>query len=222
LISAPAPADAGHARNVGVQAARAELLAFCDADDRVRPDWLAELVEGLGRYAIVGGVLDHSRVNQPLLASFYGEPVDEVRWGFLPSAGTANLAIRRVLFDALGGFRTDFAGGYEDYDLCWRAQLQGEELGWAHGAVVDRLLKASTAPEMFGLWLRRGLGNALLYKRFKAAGMPRPSMRDVVWDVAMIMRGLPFGGRRRLLAARLAGLHLGRLRGSVRHRVAYV
>ena len=35
---------AAHARNAGAAAATAPQLAFCDADDRVEPDWLGEIV----------------------------------------------------------------------------------------------------------------------------------------------------------------------------------
>ena len=35
------------ARNAGVEVARGELLAFCDADDVVRPDWLAHCAAAL-------------------------------------------------------------------------------------------------------------------------------------------------------------------------------
>src|SRR4051794_20497634 len=52
------------ARNVGVNAANGDLLAFCDADDQVAPGWLEALVETARGADLVGGRLDEETLNQ--------------------------------------------------------------------------------------------------------------------------------------------------------------
>ena len=57
--------------------------------------------------------------------------------GFLPAGLGANLAVRRVPFDEVGGFDEQFVPG-EDIDLCWRLQLRGFTFAEARGAVVAK------------------------------------------------------------------------------------
>ena len=56
-------------------------------------------------------------------------------FGFLPGAGSANLAVRRHAFEALGGFAEDLMTG-EDFDLSWRSQLSGHRFVVNADAVV--------------------------------------------------------------------------------------
>ena len=46
-----APKGGAAAKNLGVEAAKAELIAFCDADDVVRPGWLGAI-----RNALAGAI----------------------------------------------------------------------------------------------------------------------------------------------------------------------
>jgi glycosyltransferase involved in cell wall biosynthesis len=50
----------GHSapRNAGANAARGELLAYCDADDVVAPGWLQAMAEAACHYDLIGGWLD--------------------------------------------------------------------------------------------------------------------------------------------------------------------
>lgn len=129
----------GGARNAGVEVAAGSLLAFCDADDVVAPGWLAALVDAGRQHPLVGGRLDHTALNdrrragrRPALAAD-GLPVALGRW---PYALGANLAVRRDLLAALGGFRPGPGGG-SDVDLCVRAQLaHGVAPAWTPAAVV--------------------------------------------------------------------------------------
>ena len=47
VVQATGVAECGYAKNVGAVAAAGELLAFCDADDEVRPDWLRVLARNV-------------------------------------------------------------------------------------------------------------------------------------------------------------------------------
>ena len=58
LIEANEMASAAYARNVGVSAASGQRLLFCDADDVVRPGWVAGMSAALEDASLVGGRLE--------------------------------------------------------------------------------------------------------------------------------------------------------------------
>jgi glycosyltransferase involved in cell wall biosynthesis len=97
----------GDACNLGVSAARGELLAFQDSDDRWAPDKLAAQVEILAARPEVDYVITHMR--------FFMEPGLPYPPGFRPSMLEADhvaplpiaLMIRRSSFDRVGPLRTD-------------------------------------------------------------------------------------------------------------------
>lgn len=137
LLDASARRGPGAARNVGARAARAPLLAFCDADDVVGEDWLASMVETLGAETFVTG-----RSRRPEFNSRPGDP-HSFDWGiyrvpffpYLPAAGAGNMGVHRTAFLAVGGFDEGLSAG-EDLDLCWRMQLAGHRLVEDPRAVV--------------------------------------------------------------------------------------
>jgi GT2 family glycosyltransferase len=127
---------AAHARNVGASDAGAPLLAFCDADDEVKPGWLEALVQGLEANDAVCG-----RMNE--LA-----PPRQVSWrppatpGRLPTflgvpyVLSGNLGITRRAFVAVGGFDETLTR-CEDIALGWTLLHRGYTIGFVEEAVVD-------------------------------------------------------------------------------------
>jgi glycosyltransferase involved in cell wall biosynthesis len=115
LVRSAEPLLAGPARNLGVAATTAPLLAFIDADCVAEPDWLARAHAALsnGTDAVGGPVRDvfpwHPIAVADNLLQFYelmpGRPAGPV--SYLPAC---NLAVRREVFDALGGFSATVAG----------------------------------------------------------------------------------------------------------------
>lgn len=214
LVEAGGRADSGYARNAAVQVAEGELLTFCDADDEVRPDWLRIMVEALRRSPVVIGELDHRRLNPaPLAAAYERDENGGSWWGFLPAGASANLGVRRAAFEQAGGFPHGYQRG-NDAAFCWRAQLAGHQLIVEPHAIVDRRLRALSWWQVFRLHVRDGIGVAHLYRDFRAAGMPRSALRDVVYDWISIPALVMTGQRYR--AARVAGRRVGRMIGSVR------
>jgi GT2 family glycosyltransferase len=121
----------GPARNHGVALSRASLIAFTDADCIPEPDWLAQIVERFRAEPEIGILGGEVRVfaADPLRPTST-EAFDMV-YGFRQArqiakqnfAATANLAVRRKVFEAIG----PFAGISVAEDMEWgqRAARKG-------------------------------------------------------------------------------------------------
>lgn len=131
------------ARNTGVAATTADIVAFTDADCVPDPRWLAELVGALEREPsldVAGGPIEAQRIETPAERwSAERRVLDQERsWAdptFLPFLATANVAWRRSALERIGGFDAELASG-GDVDACWRLQRIGGRLGFAPAAVV--------------------------------------------------------------------------------------
>ncbi|MFV0260112.1 MAG: glycosyltransferase [Acidimicrobiales bacterium] len=130
------PGAAG-ARNGGVPAARADVLAFCDADDLADPGWLDALVAGLDGYDAVTGHVDETTL-APAHQSAWRPPATP---GALPRFHgheyilSGNLAVRRVAFEAVSGFDTDLTR-CEDIAFGWSLVRAGYRIGFVPEAVI--------------------------------------------------------------------------------------
>jgi GT2 family glycosyltransferase len=115
------------------------LLAFTDADCVPETGWLAALLECLAAAPLVAGPVRLQASSSPsrverfeLLWRFDQERnVREHGW-----AASANLGVRRELYEALGGFDPAYRLIGEDVDLCLRAGAADHPLGFCPGAVV--------------------------------------------------------------------------------------
>ena len=138
------------ARNVGVAAARGELIVFTDADCRPHPDWLAafaEAAEAPGAEAtILAGPVRFEASALPNRYEAYEmlRGIPQERYVRLGYAATANLAVPAAVFARVGGFdATRFSGG--DAEFCRRATGRGYRVRLVPEAVVTHPARADWA-----------------------------------------------------------------------------
>ena len=151
-VISQAGAGPGPARNRGVAEASGRLLAFTDADCVPTAGWLRAGAAALGRAELVqGAVRPH-----PGAAML---PFDRTIWvnGRVSLYETANLLVRRELFDRLGGFDERFRHAGEDVDLCRRAG----EVAYCPEAVV-RHPATTSLRAVFERGFRHGHGSVQL------------------------------------------------------------
>jgi glycosyltransferase involved in cell wall biosynthesis len=222
LVDASIVKGPGAARNAGARAARGDLLAFCDADDVVQPGWLAGHVIALAGADFSGGVFDFWSLNARPAPSplTHATPSTVSQFGFLPAVTSNNLALRRPVFEQVGGFAEDLMTG-EDIDLSWRLQLAGHRCVVTTDAVVARRDRRGFW-RVFGRFIAYGQCGPALYRRYRADGLKRNltlAMKTWIWLALMTPRLVQPDVREQW--ATIAGWRIGRLLGSLQQRVFF-
>jgi GT2 family glycosyltransferase len=149
--------------NQGAGQATGEVLVFLNQDTRVSPGWLEGLLRPLEQDPGVGlttsKLLLMSRSEQIQMC---GQDIHFTGFtfgrGFLcPSSeysqpeavsavAGASFAIRRRLWEQLGGFDDNLFMYYEETDLCWRARLAGFSSEFSPDSVVHHDHSFSPSP----------------------------------------------------------------------------
>ena len=117
-------------RNRGAAASSGDWLVFIDDDCLPTEDWLSEIRNATAECDVVEGrTICPDKQNHPL-----DDIVENLTGDLLWSC---NLAMRRSLFERLGGFDEDFliAGG-EDLELARRLRMNTSRIHFASGATV--------------------------------------------------------------------------------------
>lgn len=226
IVDAGTVVGAGHARNIGAAIARGDFLAFTDADDVVAADWLGALARAAQHTDLVAGAVELDRLSDEVVRSWHTiSPRDRALAShrFLPYASGTNFGIWTDVFLRMGGFDERVRFG-EDIELSWRAQLDSYALTMAADALVHYRLGRRPA-SVLRQHHRYGTASPLLYRRFRAAGMPRTSAREAIGVWAWLMLALPALAWSPRLRGRWCvegGLASGRIVGSLRNRVLAV
>lgn len=130
------------ARNIGLEHATGEIVAYTDADVRVDPLWLAYLVQPFLTSDVVGsGGPNVVPPDDPAIAQCVarapGGPahvlLDDRLAEHVPGC---NMAFRRDALRAIGGFNPIYLRAGDDVDVCWRLQARGWKIGFAPAALV--------------------------------------------------------------------------------------
>lgn len=215
----------GAARNAGVAASLGELLLFCDADDEVAPDWVAAMVAALQEAEAVGGAVENDRLNgdRPSYMPRHPDGLPVVA-NFLPRAITANLGVRRAVFDQVGEFHEDYDYGCGDTEFCWRLQLAGFRLAYDARAIVHYRHR-STLHSVAVKAYRTGRSRGRLLRDFHASGMQRPGLAGAAFRWAKLIVALPtlpFSRAARWRWTEQTAAAAGRVSGSLHYRVRYL
>lgn len=206
LVSEPV-AGLSRAKNAGIDSARGDLLLFTDDDVVLPQGWIAAYAGffSLPRATpiLAGGpvlAVAHELSQWPRwigagaaadLPRLYHGPVPR-RLGTFDQLWGANMAARRALFTAVGGFdesigvRGDERGTFEDVDLVERVIEHGGECWYLPAAVLyHRTAQAASRPRaLAGRAFARGANDVLRARRGshfeRALPVPRATLPAAV------------------------------------------
>jgi GT2 family glycosyltransferase len=157
-------------RNIGAESVKTPFIVFLDDDIQVYRGWLSRLLEPFADPTVVGtggGVVAGWETGRPnwfpaefdwvVGASYRGMPVSR---SVIRNVWAENMAVRAEVFQAVGGFRSDFGkvgdrSNPEDTDLCIRMAASSQAAKWIYvpDAVVEHHVPASRAK--WSYFLRR-------------------------------------------------------------------
>jgi glucosyl-dolichyl phosphate glucuronosyltransferase len=149
-------------RNIGTESVQTPFIVFLDDDIKVFPGWLSRLLEPFADPTVVGtggGVVAGWETGRPswfpvefdwvVGASYRGMPVSR---SVIRNVWAENMAVRTEVFQAVGGFRSDFGkvgdrSNPEDTELCIRMGASSPTAKWIYvpEALVEHHVPASRA-----------------------------------------------------------------------------
>lgn len=207
------------ARNAGVRASRAEILAFTDDDCEADPDWLAALLEAFSESDAggVGGQVIAQCSNAFLLGYLETyNPLKPLRLELLDSSlprrlvlylqrtliGEPDLANGALLYSLVGAsmaFRRSGLCSLGGFDETFRSAGEDEDIcRRAHAQPTPIPLRYAPAARVlhhFSPSLRDGLRRARGYGRATAQGVVKhQDMRPIVFPFPVLVAGLLVGG----------------------------
>jgi len=154
------------ARNAGITASKADMVAFTDSDCTAAPDWLDSLVstynatqaDGVGGPIINN--LPHTWVAEYLLATHFFRHRE--RKGIVDYLVTANVIFKRASLVTIGGFTARKGVWGEDADLSFRLKQSGYSLALSPTGAVTHYGTPISLGGLITELYRYGRGNAIL------------------------------------------------------------
>lgn len=233
-------ANRAAARNIGMRAARGQLLLMTDADCIAAPDWIERMSERLadGSFGIVGGAIRKYRPKS--LTQRYGITVADGQRQLsylpalpLPYVVSANAGYISTLVREAGGFDEAFESG-EDVDICYRLGLNGCTVGIVPEAVIWHEDRPSIA-DHFHRFRHYAIYQVLLFAKYKPISgkkcvlNPYPFVRFFEATLAapsalvqLLLGDRALAARAFLQVIEAIGVWCGDILGSIRYRQLYL
>ena len=181
----------GRGNNLAAKLGKGEVLFCLNIDTTVYPDTLQCLLDaiaasdaGVGAWEARQMPYEHPKMYDPLTG--------ETTW-----ASGAALAVRRSVFEEIGGFDESIFMYAEDVDLSWRIRAKNYTIHYLPGVVVNHYAYQKAGEVKPTQYVYSILNNLLLRTKFG-------SRRDIVWWHAhfasvLLKKEQPFQGARRAL-----------------------
>jgi cellulose synthase/poly-beta-1,6-N-acetylglucosamine synthase-like glycosyltransferase len=139
LLEMPRRGGSYAARNLGLDHAQGEVIAFTDADCHPVDHWLQQGLSDLDAQAadLLGGYIEVPLHAQPSVTELLDVcwHLDQARFFQLGFSATANLFTRRAVFDRVGTFDGNLTSN-GDREFCLRAAAHGFKLAYSPRVVV--------------------------------------------------------------------------------------
>ena len=155
-------ANLAQSRNIGVDNAAGDIIAFLDDDAIPSSGWLGTLVGAYRDPTVmaVGGVTTHANgviwglmtcsrfgevthVSKPPASRYLGKGADP----FLYLSG-CNMSFRRMALVSVGGFNEYLTYGYEDVEICRRLVDAGHLIAFSEDACVHHCPQANAVRDI--------------------------------------------------------------------------
>jgi GT2 family glycosyltransferase len=154
IVASPRNRGCPSARNLGLERARGEIVAFIDADGFATPGWLSEVARAFAVDRAIGGVASTVFFDDnPIVINGAGGTVNRQGWAadlsmnesfeFAQLAGEAlypmgcGMAVRREALERVGRFDDSMLNYYDDVDYGVRLWRAGYRVVVAGDAWVD-------------------------------------------------------------------------------------
>lgn len=121
-----------YSRNLGWRKGKSQIVAFTDDDCVPSPNWIESIIEAFSDVsvdAIEGSITIESEGEHLSM-----DPHPRDRWNRFK---TANMAYKREVLEAVGGFDERYFIHREDTDIAWRAINLGFSISWVPRCVVN-------------------------------------------------------------------------------------